>query len=117
MAFDALGNLYVVNYGAVTNQAIKIDLADVPALAFATSTQVGSTDSADGTLTATVKNNGNEPLAISGLTIAGNSFQLDASTTTCAVATTVQRGLQLHHRRDLYAAGQRRAHRQRDADG
>lgn len=84
---DAAGNIYLVNSAQLqANQLEKLDFADTPALNFPTQTQVGNIDKTDGTLTATVKNNGNAPLVISGITVSNANFQIDASATTCSTS-------------------------------
>jgi len=91
---DALGNVYVANVnvaigtnGSGTNSPlIKLDFSDTPALNFPTQTKIGTTDTADGTLTATVKNTGNQPLTLTGLALSNTNFSLDANATTCSVA-------------------------------
>jgi sugar lactone lactonase YvrE len=86
---DGLGNVYVADTGA--NQFYKFDYADPPALAFATPTAPGSTDTTDGTLTATVQNIGNAVLTFSGIAVSAN-FKLDNSVTTCSTSTALAAG-------------------------
>ena len=86
-------NIYLANSASsITNQMVKLDFADAPALTFATSTQVGTTDTTDGTMTVTVKNNGNAPLVISGLTVSNVNFLIDAGVTTCSASTPLAAG-------------------------
>ena len=95
LSVDAQGNVYWPNQSASSNGlgvVEKLDFSDAPALVFPTSTKVGAKDTADGTMTATVNNSGNAPLTISALTIAGNSFQIDSSATTCSALTTLAVG-------------------------
>jgi sugar lactone lactonase YvrE len=90
---DAAGNFYLANSAQVySNQLAKLDFADAPALNFPTQTLVGAIDSTDGTLTATVKNNGNMPLNIAGLAVSNSNFQIDASATTCSTAAPLAVG-------------------------
>jgi sugar lactone lactonase YvrE len=63
LAVDGSGNVYVVNQGA--NQVLKVDFADAPSLAFA-STPAGTTSS-DSPMTVTVENAGNQALSLSGV--------------------------------------------------
>ena len=95
LSVDAQGNVYVPNWAPSTNGlgvTVKLDFSDAPAIVFPTSTKVGTQDSTDGTITATVNNSGNAPLTISGLAIAGSSFQIDSSVTTCSTSTTLAVG-------------------------
>ena len=90
---DALGNIYVPNQvSGPLGQLVKLDFSDAPSLNFPTPTKVATTDTTDGTLTATVKNSGNTPLTIASLALSGNSFQIDANATTCSASTTVAVG-------------------------
>jgi hypothetical protein len=90
LTVDALGNVYIAPNGAngysagSENQFFKLDFSDAPALNFPTATKLSTIDTADGTLTVTVKNNGNQPLIISGLVLSNTNFSLDASATTCS---------------------------------
>jgi large repetitive protein len=94
ISVDALGNVFVANVnvalgtdGSGTNSPlIKLDFSDTPALNFPTQTKIGTTDTTDGTLTATVKNTGNQPLTITGLALSNTNFSLDAGATTCSVS-------------------------------
>ena len=95
LSVDALGNVYVPNWAPSTDGlgvTVKLDFSDAPAIVFPTSTKVGTQDTTDGTMTATVNNSGNAPLAILGLAITGNSFQIDSSATTCSASTTLAMG-------------------------
>jgi hypothetical protein len=73
---DDLGNLYLPNYviqgagyaGETVNTTIQeIDFNTPPTLTFATSTTVGSTDTTDGALTATINNNGNGAMTFTAM--------------------------------------------------
>jgi sugar lactone lactonase YvrE len=64
MAVDAGANVYF-NPQNPGNQILKLDFAGVPALSFATPTQVGTTDTADGPQNLTITNIGNQPLVFS----------------------------------------------------
>jgi hypothetical protein len=95
LSVDALGNVYVPNQSASANGLgvlEKLDFADAPALVFPTSTKLATKDTTDGTMTATVNNSGNALLTISSVAIAGNSFQIDSSATTCSAQTTLAVG-------------------------
>jgi hypothetical protein len=95
LSVDAQGNVYWPNQSASSNGlgvVEKLDFSDAPALVFPTSTKVGSKDTIDGTMTATVNNTGNAPLTISGVAITGNSFQIDSNATTCSASTTLAVG-------------------------
>jgi large repetitive protein len=92
---DAQGNVYWPNQGASSlglGVVEKFDFSDAPAIVFPTATKVGTTDAVDGTMTATLNNSGNAPLTISGVAIAGNSFQIDSGKTTCSASTTLAVG-------------------------
>jgi sugar lactone lactonase YvrE len=100
LAVDALGNVYIAttsvsaaNYTpGLDGQLVKLDFADAPALSFPTQTKIGTTDTTDGTLTATVKNNGNQPLTLTGLALSNTNFSLDAGATTCSTSTPLAAG-------------------------
>ncbi len=96
MGADDLGNLYLPNYVLTpidsTNETInttiqQIDFNTPPTLTFATSTTVGSTDSTDGALTATINNNGNGAMTFTSFALSNPSFVLDSATTTCSTTT------------------------------
>jgi len=90
---DAQGNVYLVNaVDVTTDPMVKLDFADAPALTFATATKIGTTDTTDGTLTATVMNNGNAPLTISALALSGVNFRVDANATTCSTSAPIAVG-------------------------
>ncbi|HEY4356612.1 MAG TPA: choice-of-anchor D domain-containing protein [Acidobacteriaceae bacterium] len=94
LSVDFAGNIYVPNQSGTgsTNQLVKLDFADAPALTFPTATQIGTIDATDGTLTATVKNSGNAPLNISAMALSNNNFQIDANVTTCSTSVPVAVG-------------------------
>jgi sugar lactone lactonase YvrE len=90
---DTLGNIYIANQSNTLNdQLVKLDIADAPSLNFPTATKIGTTDTTDGTLTATVKNIGNQPLTIGGLALSNNNFMIDASATTCSASAPLAAG-------------------------
>jgi sugar lactone lactonase YvrE len=60
VAVDQRGNLYIADTN--NKRVVKLDLADAPALSFATATPVGTTDATDGSLSVMITNIGNEPL-------------------------------------------------------
>jgi hypothetical protein len=100
LTVDGLGNVYIAttapnvptsNLG-LSNQLVKLDFADAPALSFPTQTKIGTTDTTDGTLIATVKNNGNQPLTISGLALSNTNFSLDSGATTCSTSVPLAAG-------------------------
>jgi len=93
LTVDALGNIYLPNQAdALTNQLAKLDFSDAPSLSFPTATKIGTTDTTDGTLSATVKNIGNQPLAITGLAVSSTNFSIDASATTCSASAPLAAG-------------------------
>jgi large repetitive protein len=100
LTVDALGNVYIAPSNvntvasglAAASQFIKLDFSDAPALAFPTDTKIGTTDTTDGTLTATVKNNGNQPLIISSLALSNTNFSIDAGATTCSTSAPLAVG-------------------------
>jgi hypothetical protein len=105
LTVDGPGNIYIANVNPSdliagvlnqatfeTNQLVKLDFSDAPALTFPTQTQIGTTDTTDGTLTATVKNSGNAPLTISGLTVSNVNFRIDADATTCSASAPLAAG-------------------------
>jgi hypothetical protein len=99
LTVDAQGNVYIAldavnsTYGSLsTDQFVKLDFSDAPSLNFPTATKIGTTDTTDGTLTATVKNNGNQPLTISGLTLSNTNFSIDAGATTCSASAPLAVG-------------------------
>jgi len=95
LTVDAQGNVFIATNSAnvptsnpgLTNQLVKLDFSDAPALSFSTQTRIGTTDTTDGTLVATVKNTGNQPLNITGLALSNNNFSFDANATTCSVSS------------------------------
>ena len=99
LTVDAQGNIYIATsayntssvYSTLAQPFVKLDFADAPALNFSTSTKIGTTDSTDGTLVATVRNNGNQPLTFSGLAITAN-FSIDSDTTTCSTSAPLASG-------------------------
>ena len=100
LTVDALGNIYIagtpvnspIGNPGLTNQFFKLDFSDAPSLSFPTSTKIGTTDTTDGTLTATVTNNGNQPLNIGGLALSNTNFSIDAGATTCSASTPLAMG-------------------------
>ena len=94
LTVDAQGNVYIAgtysnflgSNSTNTSHFIKLNFSDAPALSFPTATKIGSTDTTDGTLTATVKNSGNQSLTISGLALSNTNFSLDANATTCSTS-------------------------------
>ena len=84
IALDASGNIYL-SYGSVQ----KLDLADAPALTFATVTQPGATDTKDGAQTFTVRNNGNMTMSLTGIAMSSANFTLDSSSTTCTTSSVL----------------------------
>jgi sugar lactone lactonase YvrE len=93
LTVDAAGNVYLANTAnQLTNQLVKLDFSDAPALNFVTATRIGTTDTTDGTLTATVKNGGNAPLIIGGLAFSNVNFQIDAAATTCTASAPLAAG-------------------------
>jgi len=85
LTVDGGGNIYAVSdFGLV-----KLDFADAPALAFASTTTVGTTDTDDGLETVTIRNNGNNTLTLSGLTLPTANFSVDSSTTTCTSSSSL----------------------------
>jgi sugar lactone lactonase YvrE len=100
LTVDALGNVYIALANvtqtgfnsSLTNQFVKLDFSDAPALNFPTATKIGTTDTADGTLTATVKNTGNQPLTIGGLALSNTNFMIDAGATTCSASAPLAMG-------------------------
>ncbi len=91
LGVDDLGNVYVPNsqyYVTSTNKTIQeIDFNTPPTITFATSTAVGSTDTTDGAQTATIKNNGNQPMTFSGFSVSSPSFAINSAATTCSTTT------------------------------
>jgi hypothetical protein len=69
IVLDASGNAYAFGGGAGYN---FVNLAGTPGFTFKTSTQAGSTDTADGPQTATISNIGNEPLIFTTPTTGSN---------------------------------------------
>jgi hypothetical protein len=99
LTVDALGNvffastnLYAASSPSLTGQLIKLDFSDAPALTFPTPTKIGTTDTVDGTLAATVTNTGNQPLAIAGLALSNTNFSFDSNKTTCSTSAPVAVG-------------------------
>ena len=100
LTVDALGNVFFASTNlyapssstTLTGQLIKLDFSDAPALTFPTPTKIGTTDTTDGTLTATVNNSGNQPLTITGLALSNTNFSLDSSKTTCSTSAPVAVG-------------------------
>ena len=65
LGLDGSGNLYVA--GRQSNSIEQIALASAPTINFPTTTTDGTTDTTDGAQTVQVYNNGNAPLAFTGL--------------------------------------------------
>ena len=86
IAVDGAANLFVVD--GATNNVFKLDAEDGPTLSFPTATAHGSTDTADGTLTATIQNIGNAPLTFSSI-VASTHFKLDSGMTTCSTSASL----------------------------
>ncbi len=64
VVLDGSGNVYSVGYvqSTVSGWLAKVDVADPPAVIFATPTAVGTVDTIDGPQTVSVSNIGNQPL-------------------------------------------------------
>ena len=87
VAVDGSGNVYIANFGDGSSEPGNVlmeDYADAPTLRFTTATNDGTTDTADGALSVTITNGGNEPLtAVSpGLSVAPDFAQTGGSCTT-----------------------------------
>ena len=99
LAIDQLGNLYVndeLDNGAGTGAVRKLDLSDPPALTFPTPTLAGTLDSADGPLTASIWNSGNQPLRLATGTnpsYPANFHQNAGDTNLCAGGMSLAAGL------------------------
>jgi hypothetical protein len=92
LSLDGAGNLYVVDFGNYVGspgspQVYVYPFATAPTVTFPTGTAVGTTDTADGPMTVTVANNGNQPLVFpvpaTGVNPSINANFLWAGTSTC----------------------------------
>ena len=90
VAVDGNGNVFVAN--SVADNVIKLDFADAPAVAFATSTPLDTTDTTDGTRTVTVQNIGNAPLTISALGYAADFPEAGSVSSDCTSSTSLVAG-------------------------
>ena len=87
---DGSGNLYIADTG--NNYVLKLDVSDPPTFSFATTTNVGTTDTTDGPQTATLFNLGNAALSFPAPGSGNNpslstNFSLDSSNT-CPVTAS-----------------------------
>jgi len=88
-AIDGAGNAYFSFYNDAGNnyEAGRLDFSDPPTVTFASTSGSTTTDSAQ---TATVINNGNVNLAVTGITNTSSKFSLTGST--CTSSTTLAGG-------------------------
>ncbi len=91
IALDAGGNIYAAVPTAMVGGVFKLDYADPPALAFAT-TSDGTTDTVDGTESVIVENNGNATLNLTTVAPPSANFSLVGAATTCTSSSTVAAG-------------------------
>jgi hypothetical protein len=95
VAMDSAGNIYILD--SSNNRIRKVDVS-TSSLRFATATNVGTTDTTDGTQTATISNIGNQSLTLSAGGVSGNpiypaSFIENSSDTAlCAAGATLTAG-------------------------
>lgn len=82
VAVDGAGNLYVTSTQNGVNDLLKLDVADLETLTFA-STAVGKTSVAQ---TVTLTNIGNAALTRSGTGTSSANFSVDSATTTCTAS-------------------------------
>ena len=85
IVLDPSGNAYFSILGSPTGQIVKLDRADAPSISFPTATNVGTTDTADGTKTATLQNIGNLPLTFTGVTWPTDFSQASGDANVCSV--------------------------------
>jgi hypothetical protein len=70
----------------------RLDFVDPPTLKFSSPALVGEIDVADGEQTFGVQNQGNAPLTFTSIASSSPSFQIDAATSSCAVAKPLAPG-------------------------
>jgi hypothetical protein len=87
VATDGQGNVYVTNYygGSIS----KLDRVDAPSVSFATATNVGTTDTTDGTKKVQVVNLGNQPLDFTALTYPADFSEATGDASACAGTTSL----------------------------
>ncbi len=85
IVLDSSGNAYFSILGSPAGQIVKLDRADAPSISFPTATNVGTTDTVDGTKTVTLQNIGNLPLTFTGVTWPGDFSQASGDANVCSV--------------------------------
>jgi large repetitive protein len=87
LAIDSSGNLYVADIG---NQRIaEIERATAPSVSFATTTNVGSTDTIDGAKTVLVSNIGNQPLNFTAVSQPADFSEASVDSSACTSTTSL----------------------------
>jgi len=86
------GNENLILPNVLTGVVEKLDFVDPPTLTFHSPALVGELDNADGEQTFGVQNQGNAPLTFTSITSTNPSFQIDAATSSCAVAKPLAPG-------------------------
>jgi sugar lactone lactonase YvrE len=92
VAVDGTGNLFIADTGV--GRVVKIERSQPPAFNFPTWTNVGLTDTADGTKTAQIQNIGNQPLIFTALSYPADFSEASGDTSACTGSTSLSPGLE-----------------------
>jgi hypothetical protein len=93
VAVDGSGNVYVASYCISCNGAVyEMDRATPPTLSFPTPTEVGTTDTTDGTQTVQVVNIGNEALTLTALSYPADFSPASGDVIACTGTTSLSAG-------------------------
>jgi len=96
VVLDGSGNLYATDINlAFTNSSYlhKVDYADAPSLSFPSVTNVGVTDTTDGTMTVQVQNIGNQLLTLTALSYPADFSAASSDLNPCTGSTSLSMGL------------------------
>jgi hypothetical protein len=94
VAVDGAGHLFITDPSPANHRVVEVQRSHPPALSFPTPTNVGSIDTADGTMTVEVQNIGNQPLNFTGVSYPTDFFQADGDANACTGSTSLNAGLQ-----------------------
>ncbi|MGD0730849.1 MAG: choice-of-anchor D domain-containing protein [Terracidiphilus sp.] len=93
LAMDGGGDLFIAD-GGNPQRVVEVEFSAPPAINFATATEVGVTDTRDGTQTVEVLNIGNEPLNFSSLSYPEDFSAASGDANACAGSTSLGAGQQ-----------------------
>ena len=90
ITFDGAGDLFIADFN--NSRVVEIQRSQPPALNFPTVTDVGSTDTTDGTKTVQVQNIGNQALTLTALSYPADFSEAGGDANACTGSTSLTAG-------------------------